>query len=165
MATYADILNEMSNLTDLGVELTDEQNAELEIMMAELCQMESDKIDSTAEYIKKRLADAEFLKQESKLYALKAKRIENGIERLKNYYTIVMQKHKKTKVEGAKYSLSLRKSSSVSIFVPTEKLAPKYRNIKTEVVPDKNAIKEALKNGVEVDGCSLVEKQSLQIKN
>ena len=58
---------------------------------------------------------------------------------------------------------SFRKSESVNI-INLDNLADKYKQTKVEVVPDKKAIKDAIKGGLEVFGAELVTNNNLQIK-
>ena len=62
--------------------------------------------------------------------------------------------------------LSFRKSVGLDIEegFNVESLDEEYQNSKTTITPDKKAIKEALKKGYVVEGCSLSERMNLQIK-
>ncbi len=66
------------------------------------------------------------------------------------------------KTEVGTWTLSLRESESVDVPDDAEMLPAEYRRVK--VYADKRAIGEALKNGIAVDGCSIVKKQNLIYK-
>ena len=55
-----------------------------------------------------------------------------------------------------------RKSSSVEV-EDVNLLDPRYKVVKITESADKKAIKEALKNGQEIEGCSIVDKLNLKI--
>jgi len=56
-----------------------------------------------------------------------------------------------------------RKSTVVEVNEDVE-LSEDYITTKTTVTPNKTAIKTALKNGIEINGCKLVERHNLNIK-
>ena len=76
------------------------------------------------------------------------KRNEKAIERMETAISNAMQ---------------LYGSESVEI-VNEAQLAPEYLTIKTTTAPNKTAIKDAIKQGVEVEGAVLVTNKNLQIK-
>ena len=62
-------------------------------------------------------------------------------------------------------SFKTRKSTVVEVDEDcTNTLAEDYLTTKTTVSPNKTAIKKALKNGLKISGCKLVEKHSLNVK-
>lgn len=168
MPTFAQIQEEIRNMLEIpDDELTDEQLADMDIYLDELAKQEADKVDAFAQYLKLESARAEALKAESKRHAERAKAVENGLSRLKNHYLRVMAANNLKKVSGDVYTLSIRKNESVN--APTEKDNPEalaalpeiYKRVKTFIQPDKAAIKEGLKAGLEIPGCSLQESFSL----
>lgn len=122
------------------------------------------KIENIALWIKNLLSDAEQIKAEKDVLEKREKVIRNKAESLKKYLSDYMG--------GGKFStprvvISFRKSESVEI-PDIEKLkkldnADSYLKY-SDPVPDKAAIKQAIKGGVEIPGCSLVEKNNIQIK-
>ena len=67
------------------------------------------------------------------------------------------------KIKSETLQLSFRKSESVEVF--DESLVDeKFKKVKTEISLDKTAIKNAIKNGEDVQGAKIVEKNNLQIK-
>lgn len=53
---------------------------------------------------------------------------------------------------------------SNSVWVSPDFNNPEYMRTTTTAAPDKVAIKEALKNGVVIDGAMLLEKENLSVK-
>ena len=117
------------------------------------------KVENVALWIKNLAAEAKAYKDEKDAFAQRQKTAENKAESLKKYLGTALegQKFKSTRV-----SVSYRRSESVECDdlgqVDDEYL--KYRE------PDINKvkIKEAIKAGIQVDGCKLVEKQNIQIR-
>lgn len=104
-------------------------------------------------------------KEEEKRIVERRKTLENKLERYKEYVKNNMEDMGLQKIETPLGILSVCKVPA-SLEVYDEKLIPdEYKKEKVTISIDKNAIKEALKNGQEVQGVKLVEdKTSLRIK-
>ncbi len=83
-------------------------------------------------------------------------------ELFKQVLSDAMQQFGVEKIETPTLKLSFRKSESVE--VDPDNLPNDYMVEKTTYTPDKNKIKAAIKEGIKVNGASLVTKQNLQIK-
>ena len=95
--------------------------------------------------------------EERKAYVKKNK------ERMKTIVSSAMEEFGINKIKSETLQLSFRKSESVDIF--DESLVDeKFKKVKTEISLDKTAIKNAIKNGEDVQGAKIVEKNNLQIK-
>lgn len=95
--------------------------------------------------------------EERKAYVKKNK------ERMKTIVGSAMEEFGINKIKSETLQLSFRKSESVDIF--DESLVDeKFKKVKTEISLDKTAIKNAIKNGEDVQGAKIVEKNNLQIK-
>lgn len=101
-------------------------------------------------------------------YHLKAiqaekRRLERKIERLKNTAELAMLSTKQTKLKGEYHKIYLRESHSVEVIdiglVPGEFLVTKH-----ETSVDKIKVKEHMWSGLEVPGCQIKTKNSVQIK-
>lgn len=103
------------------------------------------------------------LESEIKRLADKKKAIERTNERLEGAVSEAMQRFGFEEIKTTHVKLSFRKSESVEIIdagiIPSEFLVTK-----TTYTPDKAAIKSALKDGAEVNGCVLLQKKNLQVK-
>lgn len=104
-------------------------------------------------------------KEEEKRIAERRKALENKLEKYKEYVKNNMEDMGLQKIETPLGVLSVCKVPA-SLEVYDENLIPnEYKKEKVTISIDKNAIKEALKNGQEVQGVKLVEdKTSLRIK-
>ena len=99
------------------------------------------------------------IREEEKALAERRRSKERKIESLKNY--IASNVEIGEKFETARTRISFRKSQVVQI-EDIENLPVNFTKIKVE--PDKTAIKTALKNGIYLEGCELVDNYSIQIK-
>jgi len=95
-----------------------------------------------------------------RLTALK-KREQKTIERLENALLNAVKLFGKFTVGFTTFGT--RKSTSVEVTANVNDLPKEYKTVKVTEAPDKTAIKEALKNGIEIKGCSLVENENLKI--
>lgn len=116
------------------------------------------KLENIALWIKNLDSDAEAYKREKDSFAQKEKAAKNKVESLKGYlnFALAGEKFKTDRV-----SISYRKSESVEVahgFDDARFLIPQEPKI------DKMAIKKAIKEGEEVKGAILLEKQNIQIK-
>lgn len=139
----------------------DEETGEI-IDMEKLVDLQlafDEKVEGIACWIKELVAEAKAVKEEKDNLAIRQKSLENKAESLKNYLDSFLsgQKFKTPRV-----TISYRKSTSTEVLdwreLPNEFLKTK------DPEPDKNAIKKALQDGVELPGCMLVEKQNICIK-
>lgn len=154
MASLYEIDNAILECVDLetGEILDAERLNELQI------ERES-KLESVALWYKNILSDAAAYKAEKDSFAEKEKVAKNKAESIKRYLDNALQgeNFKTTKV-----AVSFRKSEQVDIEEGAE-LPEEYLRFK-EPEADKTKIKQALKEGIKVLGCSLVENRNIQIK-
>ena len=162
MPSFADIQHEIANILSVADEdLTDEQKALFNEYADELAEQEEDKIDGFVFFIRAQQARADYLKDEAKRLTIAARNIEAKLGRLKEHYRHIMQAHGLKKVSGKVYSASIR--ATPIVLVEQEQLVPKdFWRIKTEQTIDKAAVRDALKAGTVVPGCSLGKSYSLQ---
>ena len=137
----------------------------IDVAALEALKMERDtKIENIALWIKNLLSDAEQIKAEKEALAKREKSAVNKAENLSRYLSLYLNGKK---FHTPKVSISFRKSEVLDIFDIKKLLktdnADSYLKY-VEPTPDKTAIKQALKSGVKIPGCSLVEKNNIQIK-
>lgn len=128
-------------------------------------QLERDtKIENVACWIKELKAEAEAIKAEKQTLAERQKVAENKAESLKKWLAYALDGQK---FKTSKCSISYRKSESVEV---TEEglnnLIKEHDELLTYKAPEPNkkAIKDALKDGLSVDGVQLVQNTSTIIK-
>lgn len=150
-------LNIVESIIDAGGEITEEQETALSISKEQLqtkgvCygfivkQMEGE-ID---------LIDAEI----KRLNTLKKTR-QNTIDRLKQNLSTALQVFGVEEIKTPLIKINFRKSESVEI---DDNLDPQFIKTTVSTAPDKLAIKEAIKQGIEVTGARLITNQNIQIK-
>lgn len=132
----------------------------VDIQMLDKLNMERDsKIENIALWIKNLLSDAEELDREKKKLAERQRVSENKAKSLKAYLSQFIDGEK---FKTPRVSISWRKSESVSVedvnSVPNKFL--KY----SDPVPDKTAIKKAIKSGEDVPGAHLIQGKNIQIR-
>lgn len=97
-----------------------------------------------------------------RLAALKKVRLE-GINRLREHLKANMEITGIHKIECPLFKITLSKPSLNTVEITDEQALP-VKYLRTKIEPDRDAIKEALKNGEYIDGAHLVETRALRIK-
>lgn len=120
----------------------------------------SDKIESVALWVKNLESDAMAYKAEKEAFADREKKATEKAKRLKEWLARVCEGEK---FSTAKCAVSFRRSESVEI-VDAKEIPDEYIRVKMTSEPDKVAIKDAIKSGMEIGGCQLVSKLSTSIK-
>ena len=128
-------------------------------------QMERDtKLENVACWIKDLKAEAEALKNEKQALAERQKVAENKAESLKKWLAYALQGEK---FKTPKCAISFRKSEAVEVTDEgLENLMKEHDELLTYKAPEPNktAIKQALKDGLSVEGVQLVQNISTIIK-
>lgn len=162
---WATIQEELESLD--GQELTPELELKLLKLMSNLDETAQEwhrKVDNYCKLIaglnasaKARKAESDRLKELAGLDQLKADRLK---ERLKDSLKLRDQKRVKTTL----FNLSVCTNSRPSLTIPeeVENLPDEFTKLVKE--PDKEAIKEALASGQEIEGCQLIVGDHLRIK-
>lgn len=128
--------------------------------LEELEMAREQKIENIGLYIKNLEAEADAVENQEKVFADRKKRIRKKIEGLKGFLGYALQGES---FKTDKVVMSFRKSESVHI--TDEYLIPdEYKTFTVVKKPDKTVIKKALKDGKEIMGVELVEKQNVQIR-
>ena len=151
-------------ITELQNELEKEEDEEIKKDLQELIAVELKNKSNNIVYVIKNLEgnnaaiDAEI----ERLQALK-KRNSSNIEKIKSNVLWFMQQNKIDKIKTDLATFSLRKSESTDI-ENIEQIPQEFITVKQTFVPDKTAIKKAIKEGREVAGAKVITNYSLQIK-
>lgn len=122
----------------------------------------TEKIENSGLYIRELQAEIEALKAESDRLTIRKRSLEKKVERIKSLMLPAVEALG-GKVKGLKLTVSIGKTKSVELDDNAiELLPPEF--IRTKVEADKTAISKALKEGVELSGARLVEKQSIRMR-
>lgn len=153
-------MSAISELEESGQEIPSTLIESLETQLTK----QAEKVDSCAMFVSRAKAEMEWLKSEEELLSAKRKRIERGIERMKELARFVMAREGVTELTGMRgHKFSLRDSFSVGVI--DENIVPaEFTRIVTKVEVNKADALKALKNGVEVDGLTLQKNTNVVIK-
>lgn len=157
MAKLYELIKEIE---DFVPEIDEETGEILNCAELDLLEVEKEqKVENICLWIKNLLSDSAAYKAEKESFQKKEQAAKNKAESLKKYLTYALGG------EGFKtdrVTVSYRKSESVNIEDVT-RLDDEFIRV-PEPVPDKTAIKQAIKAGREVVGAELVERKNIQIK-
>lgn len=135
---------------------------DLENMLDALKISKAEKVEGIGCLIKELTADAEAIKEEVKALTTRQGQKEAKIEYLRRYL-MVFGLAEGEKFETSKVGFSWRRSESVQV-ISADDLPDDLVRVKTIREPEKDLIKQRLKAGEEIKGCSLVVKHNLQVK-
>lgn len=156
------------NLYELSVAFQEVQNMELdpEVMKDTLDSIE-DAIENKAENIAKLVrnleSDVKAYKEEEERLKTKRQATENKVKWLKTYLEDNMKLTGKTKFKSGMFNFSIQKNP-VSVNILDERIIPEEFLIPQLPKIDKTALKDVLKNGVEVPGAELKQTEGLRIR-
>lgn len=118
------------------------------------------KIENVACWVKNLNAEAEACKAEKKAFADRAQAAERKMEKLEKWLFDALEGKP---FSSGKCAVRCSRRSAVTIFdegaLPTE-----YVAVKVTEIPDKVAIRAAIKSGIEVPGAALVDNLSVSVK-
>lgn len=161
MSTLYDIMSEMDFLEG---NLIDEETGEIDEEIfdrLENLQIEKDqKIESIACIIKSDRADAKSIKTEADSLKRRATSLENTADRLERWLDQILDGEK---FETSRCRIGFRRTQSVSIL--DENVIPdEFVDVRVERKPVKSLIKEALKEGKEVNGAVLIDRRNINVR-
>ena len=148
------------DIEDFEYEIDEETGEILNANQLDALELEKDnKIEQLCLYIKNLKSDAAAYKAEKDSFAKKQKAAENKAESIKGYVEYILSGDK---FKTDRVTVSYRKSEQVEC-LDMSLVDDDYLRFK-EPELDKTKIKKALKDGIKVGGCMLVERQNMQIK-
>lgn len=163
MPSFSTIEAEISNILDVSPDdMDEEQKALWSAYAAELGNQEADKVDRYGQFRNLESARADALEAEGKRLIARSRSIRNNLGYLDSRYVVTMRKHRLKKISGELYAISLRATDIVNV-TDMNVLPAEYIRVKTTTEPDKLAIKDALKQGIEIPGAMLEKSFSLRI--
>lgn len=146
-------------LIDNGGELTPELEQQLAITEEQL----QNKSVAYSFVIKQMDADIETIDAEIKRLQNAKKQREKASEYLKERIKHAMELFNIEEIKTPLVKINFRKSETVEV-EDVNALPNVYKNVKVVETADKAMIKEAIKNGAKIHGCSIVQHKNLQIK-
>ena len=121
----------------------------------------AEKIEATALYLRELDAEAKAAKEEADRMLARVKSMQKRSDYLKAKLLDAL--HATGKVKTGRVTVSIRTTQAVAVDEGAN-LPEAYTTVKTTVSPNKVAIKQALLDGVEVPGCHIEERESVQIR-
>jgi len=151
-------------ITELQRAAEQEDDAEIKHDLKELIATEiKEKAQNIVMLIKNKEADIEAIDNEIKRLQQLKKRHIAQLENVKEYTIYNLNKMEQNSVNTTLGQIRISTSTSVLI-ENIEQLPSKFLTVKQTLVPDKTAIKKAIKEGREVAGAKVVTNYNLQIK-
>ncbi|MGL4901818.1 MAG: siphovirus Gp157 family protein [Cetobacterium sp.] len=160
-----EIVNGMIDTLDIFLESdqNESDSENYEYIMNFLRDELENKSSNIIKYIRNLSLEIEVLSQEEERLEKLRKQKEKKVSDLKKYLVVILTNLEKNKIETDLGCVALRKSVSVAID-NLELIPKKYIQKKIELVPDKRALSEILKQGKLIKGTHLESKYSLQIR-
>lgn len=159
MATLYE-LNDMYRNIQFLIESGEYTEEELKFALDSVNGEISEKLEGYAMVVKNLESDIAGLKAEEKRLADRRKSLEEGVKRMKEAMQDTLLLTGEKRVKTSKFTISLRKSTSVE--VENEDLIP-HEFVKITKTISKSELAKRLKE-TEIPGAKLVEKESLQIR-
>ena len=122
----------------------------------------NDKLESTTYVIQNYKSEIDAIKNEIKRLSKKKKSLENKVIFMTDYMYENMKALDMDKAKAGTFDLKIQKNPQSVQILDETKITDDYIRIKKEL--DKAKIKEALKNGLTVEGAELIQTEGLRIK-
>lgn len=156
------------NLYELSLAFQDVQNMDLDPdVMKDTLDSINDAIENKAENIAKLIrnleSDVSAFKEEEDRLKTKRQSAENKVKWLKTYLEDNMKLTGKIKFKSGMFNFAIQKNPA-SVNITDERIIPEDFLIPQLPKIDKTALKELLKNGVEIPGAELKQTESLRIR-
>ena len=155
------LFNISQDFKSLYILANDAENEDMEALAELFSEVEtslSDKLDNTIYVIKELDSDAEALKAEAKRLTDKPRALENKGKYLKELMLGAVKASGVEKLKSDKFSYYIKRTEVLNV-VSEDNIGREFFRIKKEI--DKTVLKKAIKDGLIVDGVSIVENESL----
>jgi len=165
--TLYEINQEIESVLENAIDLETGEISEEALQKINELQIAKDaKVENVALWHKNLIAESKAIADEIKALQDRKKSIEKKLEWQERYLEWALQGQK---FETAKVQISYRKSQAVEIddlgqFILRYMDKPELVTVRTDYAPNKTGIKKMLKEGQEIMGAVLVERQNMQIK-
>jgi hypothetical protein len=158
MSSLFTISQDFKSLYEMDNDAENEDMEALAELFSEVETSLSDKLDNTIYVIKELDSDAEALKAEAKRLTDKARALENKGKYLKELMLGAVKASGVEKLKSDKFSYYIKRTEVLNV-VSEDNIGREFFRIKKEI--DKTVLKKAIKDGLIVDGVSIVENESL----
>jgi hypothetical protein len=158
MSSLFTISQDFKSLYDMANDAENEDMEALAELFSEVETSLSDKLDNSNYIIKELDSDADALKAEAKRLTDKARALENKGKYLKELMLGAVKASGVEKLKSDKFSYYIKRTEVLNV-VSEDNIGREFFRIKKEI--DKTVLKKAIKDGLVVDGVSIVENESL----
>ena len=158
MSSLFTISQDFKSLYEMANDAENEDMEALAELFSEVETSLSDKLDNSNYIIKELDSDADALKAEAKRLTDKAKALENKGKYLKELMLGAVKASGVEKLKSDKFSYYIKRTEVLNV-VSEDNIGREFFRIKKEI--DKTVLKKAIKDGLIVDGVSIVENESL----
>ena len=163
MSIYDDVITAQQLVDECFDLMTGEIDEEQELQAKKLLdEVLSQGLEKLCKVRANKVAYIDNLKSEEKRIADKRKAEEKKLESLEGYILAIHKQSGQEKSIAGTFTVGTRKSTSV--FIEDDFDNENYQTIEEVKKIDKNAIKNAIKSGLVVDGARLIENINLSIK-
>ena len=154
-----DLLNAIADMDHEDLELSDAVGDTLDALNEAI----EAKAETIAKYIRTLEEESVAIKSEEDRLKKRRSVQDAKVERMKTYLHDMLDDAQIDKVKGALFTIGFRKTTSVNV-LDLDTLPEALKRTKTIVEPNKAAIKEVLKQGLDVPGAVLVDNRNLSIR-
>ena len=158
MSSLFTISQDFKSLYEMANDAENEDMEALAELFSEVETSLSDKLDNSNYIIKELDSDADALKAEAKRLTDKARALENKGKYLKELMLGAVKASGVEKLKSDKFSYYIKRTEVLNV-VSEDNIGREFFRIKKEI--DKTVLKKAIKDGLVVDGVSIVENESL----
>lgn len=138
----------------------------VEKLLAEVVDRFEDKAAAVCSYRAGLEAEADMIDNEIERLKKRATSLRNKGEAMKDYLEIEMRRCNLPEVKAGFFTVKFQKNPPSVDIAPGAAIPTEYMTIKPPPppAPDKVKIKEAIQSGIEIPGCTLIQKETLRIK-
>ena len=119
---------------------------------------------NVASFIKNLEVDIKAMKEAEEAIYARRKAAENKIDNIKEYLKSNMERCGSTYIHHTQFDIKIKKCPHYLEVLNEVNVPSNYFNTVTVTNLDKVRLKEDIKNGANVEGCSLIQKNRLEIK-
>lgn len=124
---------------------------------------EEEKIVSCAKVYRQILSDVQVCEDEKRRLSERKKKLENSAERLKGLMFYGMKMTDVKKIHRSEFDISIKKNPPSLQIAPDAQIPDEYYKAQAPVL-DKAMLKDDIKNGLKIDGISLIQTERVDIK-
>ena len=154
-----DLLDAIADMDHEDLELSDAVGDTLDALNEAI----EAKAETIAKYIRTLEEESVAIKSEEDRLKKRRSVQDAKVERMKTYLHDMLDDAQIDKVKGTLFTIGFRKSQAVCV-LDLDTLPEALKRTKTIVEADKTAIKQALKEGLDVPGAVLVDNRNLSIR-